>query len=164
MDDFEPSDPEKYFTFEDFFVRKHRVGARPIAAKDDPRKAVCVADSRVVTYDTVAESKRLWIKGTEFSITNLVMDVNLGAHFKNGSIASFRLSPQDYHRYHSPVSGLIKEYRSLPGDYYQVDPIALRSDVNILCRNARDYVLIDSPDFGEVLFCAIGATDVGTVQ
>lgn len=163
MDDFEPSDPEKYPTFEDFFVRKHKPGTRPIAEKDNPKKAVCVADSRVVTYDTVAESKKLWIKGTDFSITNLVMDVNLGSRFKDGSIASFRLSPQDYHRYHSPVSGTIKEFRSLPGDYYQVDPIALRSDVNILTRNARDYILIDSPDFGEVIFCAIGATEVGTI-
>jgi phosphatidylserine decarboxylase len=91
------------------------------------------------------------------------MDVNLGARFEDGSVASFRLSPQDYHRYHSPVSGTIKEFRSLPGSYYQVDPIALRSRINILTSNARDYVVIDSPEFGEVLFVAIGATNVGTV-
>ncbi|KAF2192348.1 putative phosphatidylserine decarboxylase [Zopfia rhizophila CBS 207.26] len=163
MDDFEPSDPEKYQTFEDFFVRKHKPGTRPIAEEENPEKAVVVADSRVVTYDTVAESKKLWIKGTDFSITNLVMDTKLGARFSGAAVASFRLSPQDYHRYHSPVSGTIKEFRSLPGDYYQVDPVALRSDINILTSNARDYVLIDSPEFGEVLFVAIGATDVGTV-
>jgi phosphatidylserine decarboxylase len=164
MNDFEPSDPEKYSTFEDFFVRKHREGARPLDEFNNPGRATVVADSRVVTYDTVAESKKLWIKGTDFKITNLVMDNTLGARFKNAAVASFRLSPQDYHRYHSPVSGTIKEYRSLPGDYYQVDPVALRSGVNILTNNARDYVVIDSPAFGEVLFVAIGATDVGTVQ
>jgi phosphatidylserine decarboxylase precursor len=163
MSDFSPSDPEKYSTFEDFFVRKHAPGTRPIAEKANPNKAVVVADSRVVTYDSVAESKQLWIKGTDFNITNLVMDTNLGAKFDDGAVASFRLSPQDYHRYHSPVSGTVKEFRSLPGDYYQVDPIALRSQVNILTSNARDYVVIDSPEFGEVLFCAIGATNVGTV-
>lgn len=163
MSDFEPSDPEKYRTFEDFFVRKHRQGARPIHDAHNPEKAVVCADARVVTYDTVPQAKKLWIKGSDFSITNLVMDVNLGAKFDDGAVASFRLSPQDYHRYHSPVGGTVKEFRSLPGNYYQVDPIALRSRVNILTSNARDYVLIDTHEFGEVLFVAIGATDVGTV-
>ncbi|KAF1964213.1 putative phosphatidylserine decarboxylase [Bimuria novae-zelandiae CBS 107.79] len=163
IDEFEPSDPEKYGTFKDFFVRKHKEGSRPIHKKNDPKAAVVVADSRVVTYDTVPQAKKLWIKGSEFNLTNLVMDVNLGASFEDGSVASFRLSPQDYHRYHSPVSGTIKEFRSLPGSYYQVDPIALRSKVNILTSNARDYVVIDSPEFGKVLFVAIGATNVGTV-
>lgn len=91
------------------------------------------------------------------------MDRQLGPLFDDGAVASFRLSPQDYHRYHSPVSGKIKLFRSLPGDYYQVDPMALRSGLDILSRNARDYVVIESEEFGDVLFVAIGATDVGTV-
>lgn len=163
MDDFQPSDPEQYGSFEDFFVRKHREGTRPIAEPNNSKRAVCVADSRVVTYDTVALSKKLWIKGSDWSITNLVMDTNLGARFDDGQVAKFRLSPQNYHRYHSPVSGTIMEFRSLPGDYYEVDPIALNSKVEILTRNARDYLVIDTPDFGEVLFVAIGAARVGTV-
>ena len=123
-----------------------------------------VADSRVVTYDSVPEIKKLWIKGYDFSITNLVMDSQLGPQFADGPVASFRLSPQDYHRYHSPVTGTIKQFRSMPGDYYQVDPVALSSHVDILTRNARDYVVIDTEDFGLVLFVAIGATDVGSVR
>jgi len=164
MDDFEPSDTSKYKNFEDFFARKHRPAARPIAEQGNLRRAVVVADSRVVVFESVAESKKLWIKGSDFSITNLVMDTHLGARFDNGAVASFRLSPQDYHRYHSPVAGKIKEYRSIPGDYYQVDAIALRSGVDILTRNARNYVVIETSDFGSVLFVAIGATDVGSVQ
>jgi phosphatidylserine decarboxylase precursor len=164
MNDFVPSDIEKFRTFEDFFVRKHKEGTRPICETKNNKKAVCVADSRVVTYDTVAESKKLWIKGTDFNITNLVMDVNLGRKFDDGAVASFRLSPQDYHRYHSPISGTVKEFRSLPGEYYEVDPIAINSKINILTSNARDYLLINSPEFGEVLFVAIGASQVGTVE
>jgi phosphatidylserine decarboxylase precursor len=164
MDDFEPSDIEAYSTFEDFFVRAHAPGSRPISEPDNPSRAVCVADSRVVTYESVSETKKLWIKGSDFSITNLVMDAQLGPQFAEGSIASFRLSPQDYHRYHSPVSGTIRQFRSLPGDYYQVDPVALNSKVDILTRNARDYVIIDTEEFGEVLFVAIGATNVGSVR
>jgi phosphatidylserine decarboxylase len=164
MDDFEPSEISAYPTFEDFFVRAHKPGSRPICAEDDPSHAVVVADSRVVVYESVQESKELYIKGLGFSISNLVMDNNLGSQFADGAVASFRLSPQDYHRYHSPVTGKIKLFRSMPGDYYQVDPVALRSDVDILDRNARDYVVIESEEFGDVLFVAIGATDVGSVK
>ncbi|CRG84109.1 hypothetical protein PISL3812_01440 [Talaromyces islandicus] len=164
MNDFEPSDINAYSTFEDFFVRHHKPGSRPIHEPDDTRAAVVVADSRVVVYEAVTESKKIWIKGENFSITNLVMDNNIGPQFGDGPVASFRLSPQDYHRYHSPVSGRIKMFRSMPGDYYEVDPIAVRSGVDILTRNARDYVVIDTDDFGEVLFVAIGASQVGTVE
>lgn len=164
MGEFEPSDTERYSNFEDFFVRAHKSGSRPICAPEDPLRAVAVADSRLVVYESVHESKKVWIKGSDFSITNLVMDTQLGSQFANGAVASFRLSPQDYHRYHSPVAGSLKQFRSMPGDYYQVDPIALQSNVDILNRNARDYVVIESEAFGDVLFVAIGATDVGSVK
>lgn len=114
MNDFEPSDPGAYDTFEDFFVRAHKPGARPIHAKNDPTKAVVVADCRVVVYETVEETKKLWIKGSDFSMTSLVMDKRLGKKYANGAVASFRLSPQDYYRYHSPVTGTIKLFRSMP--------------------------------------------------
>jgi len=164
MDDFEPSDYTKYRNFEDFFTRKHRPGSRPVYEPDDASGAVVVADSRVVAYESVAETTRLWIKGHDFSIANLVMDTDIGVRFDGAAVASFRLSPQDYHRYHSPVTGRVKLFRSVPGDYYQVDPIALRSKVDILTRNRRQYVIIDTQAFGEVLFVAIGATDVGSVE
>ncbi|KAL4781074.1 phosphatidylserine decarboxylase-domain-containing protein [Aspergillus varians] len=164
MNDFEPSDPAAYATFEDFFIRHHKPSTRPIHEPENAHSAVVVADSRVVVYDHVAESKKIWIKGADFSITNLVMDRQLGPRFGDGPVASFRLSPQDYHRYHSPVSGRVKLFRSLPGDYYEVDPLALRSGVDILTRNARDYVVIETEEFGDVLFVAIGASQVGTVE
>ncbi|KAL4955416.1 phosphatidylserine decarboxylase-domain-containing protein [Aspergillus filifer] len=164
MSQFSPSDPSEFKTFEDFFIRHHAPGTRPIYEEDDPSSAVVVADSRVVVYEEVAESKKIWVKGEDFSLTNLVMDKRLGPQFGDGPVASFRLSPQDYHRYHSPVSGRIKVYRSMPGDYYEVDPLALRSGVDILTRNARDYVVIETEEFGEVLFVAIGASQVGTVE
>ncbi|KAK4233644.1 phosphatidylserine decarboxylase proenzyme 2 [Achaetomium macrosporum] len=164
MDDFEPSDPDKYSNFEEFFTRKHKPGSRPIHEPEDASGAVVVADSRVVAYESVAETTKLWIKGSDFSITNLVMDTDLGSHFSEAAVASFRLSPQDYHRYHSPVTGKIKMFRSVPGDYYQVDAIALQSKVDILTRNRRQYVVIGTEAFGDVLFVAIGATDVGSVE
>jgi phosphatidylserine decarboxylase len=164
MSSFDPADVNEYKTFEDFFVRAHKAGSRPIHDPDDASNAVAVADSRVVTFETVEEAKKLWIKGRNFSIAELTMDLQLGSYFDGAAVASFRLSPQDYHRYHSPVSGKVKLFRSLPGDYYQVDPVALNSDVDIVTRNRRDYVVIETKAFGDVLFVPIGATNVGSVR
>jgi phosphatidylserine decarboxylase precursor len=163
MSKYEPSDYTKYHNFEDFFTRKHAPGSRPIDSPDDGSKAVCVADSRLVAYESVEESKKLWIKGRDLSLTNLVLDTELAKEFADGPVASFRLSPQDYHRYHSPVTGKIKLFRSVPGTYYEVDPVALQSDVDVLTKNKRQFVVIETEEFGDVLFVAIGATDVGSV-
>jgi phosphatidylserine decarboxylase len=164
MRDFQPSSIEDYKTFDDFFVRQHALGSRPIYEADDACKAVVVADSRVVVYPTMHETKKLWIKGNHFSIEELVLDKERAKPWNNCSIASFRLSPQDYHRYHSPVSGMVKWFKTIGGDYYQVDPICLSSHVDILTNNARCCISIDTEEFGPVLFVAIGATDVGTVE
>jgi phosphatidylserine decarboxylase len=164
MADFYPSNIEDYDSFASFFIRKHTPDSRPIYCKDDPAKAVVVADSRLVVYPTVAESKRLWIKGHHFTIESLIQDEERAKAWHDGAIASFRLSPQDYHRYHSPVTGNIEWFKQIPGDYYQVDPLCLRSDVDILSSNARCAFSIDTEEFGRVLFVAIGATDVGTVE
>lgn len=95
---------------------------------------------------------------------NLVANNELAQTWQDGAVASFRLSPQDYHRSHSPVTGKVKWYKQISGDYYEVDPWALRSWVDILTRNARCCVCIETQEFGDVLFVAIGATSVGTVE
>ncbi|TFY56575.1 hypothetical protein EVJ58_g7556 [Rhodofomes roseus] len=181
MADFEPPDLDAYGSFQDFFVRRHRPGSRPVTAEGDDTVAVNAADARVVCYDSVAETTRLWIKGKNFTIGNLITDKVAARVWDDGAVASYRLSPQgqfpsvhelsmglnaiaDYHRYHCPVSGTVRWWKQIDGDYYGVDPIALRSAVNVLCLNARCAVCIDSPEFGAVLFVAIGAQEVGTVK
>lgn len=96
MSQFDPSDIDAYPTFEQFFVRKHKEGTRPLAEEGDNSVAVMAADSRVVVYNSVHEATRIWIKGKNFTLGNLVRDEKLGSKFADGSIASFRLSPQDY--------------------------------------------------------------------
>lgn len=126
--------------------------------------AVTVADSRVVVYNSVALSHSIWIKGKHFTIANLIMESILAKKWAEGAVASFRLCVQDYHRYHSPVAGTVTWWKHIPGDYYNVDPMALRSSVDIVSKNARSCVCISSSEFGDVLFVAIGATGVGTIR
>lgn len=144
MNDFTPSNIEEYGSFEDFFVRKHTEESRPVFDQSDPANAVVVADSRLVVYDSVDQSKRLWIKGKHFTIGNLIGDDDLANSWHDGAIASFRLSPQDYHRYHCPVNGTVEWFKRMPGEYYQVDPLCLRSNIDILTSNARCALCINS--------------------
>jgi len=109
-------------------------------------------------------AQKFWIKGKNFSITSLVDDEHLATLFADGPIASFRLSPQDYHRYHSPVTGTVKWWKQISGEYYNVDPLNLRSHIDVLTVNARCCVCFETERYGNVLFVAIGATDVGTVN
>jgi len=164
MDQFEPSDWTEYPSFQEFFVRHHKPGARPIYAEDDDSIAVIPSDCRVTVYDSVAETKRLWIKGHGWNIGKLLEDNELAKTWADGAVGCFRLSPQDYHRYHSPVSGTVEWDKNIPGEYYGVDPMAVRSKIDVLGENTRHCVCIDSPDFGKVLFVAIGADEVGTVK
>jgi len=82
----------------------------------------------VVVFDSISDVKALWIKGKDFSLNNPVMNSEVGVKFSQAAIANFRLSPQDYHQYHL---GEDKRFQSLPGAYYQVDPVALQSHVDI---------------------------------
>ncbi|TBU31843.1 phosphatidylserine decarboxylase [Dichomitus squalens] len=163
MSQFEPSDIDAYKSFQDFFIRHLKPGTRPIAFPDDPSIAVCVADCRMIVYDTVDDAHKLWIKGRNFSIAQLIQDKVAARPWANGAVASFRLSPQDYHRYHSPVRGLVRWWKELDGDYYSVDPICIRSDIDVLAANARSAFCLSTKEFGDVLFVAIGALEVGTV-
>ncbi|KIP10759.1 hypothetical protein PHLGIDRAFT_28259 [Phlebiopsis gigantea 11061_1 CR5-6] len=164
MDEFEPSDINAYSSFQEFFIRHHKPNARPVASPEDPSVATMVADSRVVVYDSVEETHKLWIKGRDFSIAQLISDKVAARPWANGAVASFRLSPQDYHRYHSPVRGVVRWWKELDGDYYSVDPVAIRSDIDVLAANARSAFCLSTSEFGDVLFVAIGALEVGTVK
>ncbi|KAK2766132.1 hypothetical protein FQN54_007648 [Arachnomyces sp. PD_36] len=92
MSQFDPSGPVKYSTFEDFFVRKYEAGSRPTHEVDRPSRAVIKANSRVVIYPIVDVARRLWVKGYQFTIANLVGDADATKPWDNGMVARSRLS------------------------------------------------------------------------
>lgn len=76
-----------------------------------------------------------------------------------------RLAPQDYHRFHSPVTGELQKFSFIKGNYYTVNPIAVKENsVEVFCENKRLVTTIDTSDFGQVAFVAIGATMVGSIN
>ncbi|XP_024026155.1 phosphatidylserine decarboxylase proenzyme 3 [Morus notabilis] len=155
---------EHYKTFNEFFVRELKPGARPIAFMERDDVAVCAADCRLMAFKSVDDSLRFWIKGRKFSIKGLLGQEVCSKAFVDGSLVIFRLAPQDYHRFHLPVSGTIEKFVDIPGCLYTVNPIAVNSKYcNVFTENKRVVSIISTEDFGKVAFVAIGATMVGSI-
>lgn len=154
----------EFKTFNEFFYRKLKPGARPCENPQEPRTAVSMADCRVTTFTTVDEAIKLWIKGRHFTIAQLIGDTypELAKNYTKGSIVIFRLAPQDYHRVHSPVDGVMGEARHIDGEYFSVNPMAVRSHLDVFGENARTVFPINSEDFGTVLAVMVGAMMVGS--
>jgi phosphatidylserine decarboxylase len=91
--------------------------------ESDPYRLVSGADCRLMAFDPVNEATRLWIKGREFTISRLLGDAYKKEADRciHGSLAIFRLAPQDYHRFHSPVDGVIGHMTQIFGEYYAVN-------------------------------------------
>ncbi|TVU36898.1 hypothetical protein EJB05_18851 [Eragrostis curvula] len=172
----EVRDPiESFKTFNEFFIRKLKPGARPIAYSDQDGIATCAADSRLMAFSSVDKSTRLWIKfqntakimilkGRKFSIEGLLGKSVQSDALNNGSLVIFRLAPQDYHRFHVPVSGTLEKFVEVPGFLYTVNPIAVNSKYcNVFTENKRVVSIISTSEFGKVAFVAIGATMVGSI-
>lgn len=157
--------PIEYFkTFNEFFYRELKPGARPCSAPDDPRIVVSPADCRSVVFDRMNEATGIWVKGREFSIERLLGDAypEDAKRYKNGALGIFRLAPQDYHRFHIPVDGVMGTPKTIEGEYYTVNPMAIRSALDVYGENVRILVPIDSVVHGRVMVVCVGAMMVGS--
>ncbi|CEH14206.1 Phosphatidylserine decarboxylase [Ceraceosorus bombacis] len=154
---------ENFKTFNQFFYRKLKPDARPVEELENHKRLVSGADCRMQAFQSVEDSKKFWIKGKQFTIPNLLGDQCKDASaYDNGPLAIFRLAPQDYHRYHSPVDATVGEITPIPGEYYTVNPQAIRSTVEVYCANVRTIVELHTEEFGRVLYVCIGAMLVGS--
>lgn len=154
---------DSFANFNEFFIRKLRQSVRPITSPEEPAWAICPADCRLHVYESLTEAQRLWIKGKTFSLKSLLSNPDLEAEFAGCSLVIARLAPQDYHRFHYPVSGFSGKYFSQGDAYYTVNPIAIRENLDVYSLNKRTSVIVESPDFGRVMIICIGATMVGSV-
>eukprot|EP00258_Populus_trichocarpa_P027084 XP_024443103.1 phosphatidylserine decarboxylase proenzyme 2 isoform X2 [Populus trichocarpa] len=155
---------EHFKTFNEFFVRELKPGTRPVASMERDDVAICAADCRLMAFKSVEDGQRFWIKGRKFSVQGLLGKETYSSAFADGTLVIFRLAPQDYHRFHSPVSGTIEKFVKIPGCLYTVNPIAVNSKYcNVFTENKREVSIISTAHFGKVAFVAIGATMVGSI-
>ncbi|KAJ3018929.1 hypothetical protein HKX48_002532 [Thoreauomyces humboldtii] len=152
---------DSFQTFNQFFYRKLKPGARTLASPD-PKVAVSCADCRLSCFPSVDRAKALWIKGREFTIPKLLEDEEMAKAFDGGALAIFRLAPQDYHRFHFPIDCTVGPTKWIEGSYFTVNPMAIRTTVDVYTENVRSVTYLDSPEFGRVAYVAIGAMMVGS--
>jgi phosphatidylserine decarboxylase len=154
--------PFDYKTFNEFFYRKLKEGARPIAAGDDV--AVFPADGRHLAFPDIQAAAGFYVKGAKFSFAELLGDDQVAEKFAGGAMLISRLCPVDYHRFHFPVGGVPGEPRAINGWLYSVSPVALRRRLRYLIENKRVVTLMETTRFGTVGVIEVGATNVGSIQ
>lgn len=152
---------DSYATFNDFFYRKLKPGARPLAGGETT--AVLPADGRHIGFQDAAETPVVYAKGQAFDLAALLGDAALAEKYRHGALVCSRLCPVDYHRYHFPVAGTPSAPNLINGFLYSVNPIALRRNLAYLWENKRKVVRLKTERFGEVLLIPVGATNVGGI-
>jgi len=154
---------DSFKSFNEFFYRKLKLSARPIAHPDNSLIATSPADARCMFFPTIDEAQKLWVKGQDFSLQRLFGDEEFAKEFNGGSMAIFRLAPQDYHRFHVPVDGVFSDPKKIEGAYYTVNPMAIRSSLDVYGENTRAVSAITSQQFGKVAIVCVGAMMVGSI-
>jgi phosphatidylserine decarboxylase precursor len=163
---FVPSDYLQYNSVNDWFVRKINSSYRPISFPADVRVVTSPADCRTVGFQRINGDQEIWLKGDPFTVSQLVNSDTVVNEFSSASLVISRLSPQDYHRFHAPVTGYVRRMFSVNGQYQSVNSDAVSSGNEVLVKNVRTVVILDVPVNGQnttVLFVAVGANCVGSV-
>jgi phosphatidylserine decarboxylase len=160
MSEAENGDIGSYKSFNDFFTRPLKAGARPLADAD----FVCPVDGAISQFGAIDDHHMLQAKGHRFTTTELVGgDAALAAQFRHGSFANLYLSPKDYHRLHMPCDGKLTRMIYVPGALFSVNPVTARGVPNLFARNERVVCVFDSPEFGCFVMVLVGATIVGSM-
>ena len=153
------SNPASYATFNDFFTRPLKPGARPLARAD----WVCPVDGAISQIGPIAGDQIFQAKGHSYSTTALVGgDAALASEFEGGHFATIYLSPRDYHRIHMPCDGVLRSMVYVPGDLFSVNPATARGVPGLFARNERVVCVFDTPH-GPMALVLVGATIVGSM-
>jgi phosphatidylserine decarboxylase len=151
---------QEFSSFNDFFIRKLKKVARTI--NSDSNVVVSPADGKIMAYADI-NNQDFIVKGYKFDVKEFLDDMALADKYLDGSLIIVRVCPVDYHRFHFPVSGKVSSLFDIDGDYYSVNPIAVKKNIEVFCLNKREYVTISTREFGDVIMAEVGATMVGSI-
>jgi len=160
--------PSGWLTYNQFLARQVKPGRRPVASPCDDNVIVSPADSEYKGQWPITDESTITVKGTSYSVAVLLNDSAYRHKFKNGIFTHSFLSIADYHRYHTPVGGVIREVRKLPartwvnelkkpdGSLENVD------DVSFQFEHTRGYIIIESI-VGYVVVMPVGMGHISSV-
>ncbi|QQP99347.1 archaetidylserine decarboxylase [Lysobacter enzymogenes] len=155
-------DPRAYPTFNAFFTRALKPGAR--RAQGDARTLLMPADGRISQCGPIRAGEIFQAKGRSFTALELLGgDEAAAAPFRDGDYATVYLSPRDYHRVHMPWTGTLRETVHVPGRLFSVGPDAVRNVPRLFARNERLVCHFDA-DFGPMALVMVGALLVSGVE
>jgi phosphatidylserine decarboxylase len=160
MSDAEQADPFSYPSFNEFFTRALRSGARPIA--EDPRAIACPVDGMISEAGSLEGDMLLQAKGRQYSVTELLAGQDWAHRFAGGCFATIYLAPYNYHRVHMPLRGELQETLYVPGRLFSVNALTASHVPRLFARNERVLTLFASP-FGEFALVLVGALNVGSM-
>jgi phosphatidylserine decarboxylase len=153
------SDIASYPSFNAFFTRALKPGARPLAAAD----LVSPVDGAISQFGAIEGDQIFQAKGHSYTTTALVGgDAALAARFQSGSFATLYLSPRDYHRIHMPCDGRLLRMTYVPGELFSVNPATARGVPGLFARNERVVCVFETPR-GPFVLVLVGATIVGSM-
>lgn len=150
---------QNYRSYNEFFSRKIRPGARPVDT--NPSHFISPCDSKL-TVLPITPDCRFTVKHTSYTVASLLQNKALAESYSGGQVLIFRLTVDDYHRYCYPVDGEKSENIRIPGVFHTVNPIA-NERYPIYRQNTREYTLLHSPEFGDIVMMEIGALLVGKI-
>lgn len=152
----------EYGSFNDFFTRSLKPGARPLA--DARRFVLSPADGAVSQLGAVPDGRILQAKGREYTAAELLGgDPALAERFHHGSFVTVYLSPRDYHRVHMPVAGTLRQTRYVPGRLFSVNTATAGGVHGLFARNERLVSLWDT-ELGQVAVVMVGAMIVAAIE
>ena len=155
------SDPTAYASFNAFFTRALKPGAR--VPDPDPHALLMPADGRISQCGDIVDGRIFQAKGQSFTAAELLGNEADAAPFADGTYATVYLSPRDYHRVHMPWTGTLRETVHVPGRLFSVGTDAVASVPRLFARNERLVCHFDT-DFGPMASVMVGALLVSGVE
>lgn len=150
---------KNYSSYNDFFTRKIKEGCRKIDYK--PKHLIAPCDSKL-SVCSINKNARFKIKDTMYSMESLVRSKKLASHYDGGTLLVFRLTVDDYHRYCYIDNGTKTRNYHIQGVFHTVNPLA--NDVfPIYKENTREFSILKSENFGNVMMMEVGALLVGKI-
>lgn len=169
----DPSDPHWGFrSWNDFFTRRFRDGARPVAAPDDDYVIVAACESTPFSIRSDVKCRdEFWLKTQPYSLQDMLADDEAAGELVGGTVYQAFLSATNYHRWHSPVAGTIVRASVVDGTYYSeadslgsdaMEPTHSQGYLAHVATRAVFLIRADNPAIGLVAFVPVGMSEVSS--
>lgn len=152
--------PQRWRSFNEFFIRKIKPDARPIDM--DERALISPCDSVLSAYKITRDCVFM-VKNAEYTVGSLLENEELAEKYRGGLCLIFRMMPVNYHRYVYPDAGEKDGNVVIQGKLHTVRPVAL-DKYSVYVTNSREYTTLRTRNFGDIVFMEVGAMMVGRIR